>query len=369
VEVKTAVAKIGPVSGAQLETVTKAITQDLIGKLPQADRVYLEQMMYASYCPALRDDKTLSETEKATRIRTYNLEVRRTLQGPSRTKPQEKGSLTPLEARTELSKLSLPYTPAAFVGSASKGDALAVQLFLSAGMNPDEIVDTTNFNGTALMQASGNGDVVMVRMLLAAKADVNTKLWDTYSALGRAARSGKLDVARILLERGADPASIDEAFDMAAQHGQVELMRLLLQKGANVKKVGLAALAGAAAGALKGTSESAMVDSVKFLLDRGIDPNWRDDKGQSSLHRAAYDGFPAVVTTLLDRGADINARDNDGRTALWWSAGIRPDTAVILVDRGADLNVPDKDGKTALSRARYNNDAKLVEILLSRGAR
>ena len=29
VEVKTAVAKIGPLSGAQLETVTKAITQDL----------------------------------------------------------------------------------------------------------------------------------------------------------------------------------------------------------------------------------------------------------------------------------------------------------------------------------------------------
>src|SRR5262249_48506715 len=153
-----------------------------------------------------------------------------------------------------------------------------------------------------------------------------------------AARSGKLDVARILLERGADPASIDEAFDMAAQHGQVELMRLLLQKGANVKKVGPAALAGAA-GALRGTGGSTMGGSVKLLLDRGIDANWRDDKGQTSLHRAAYDGFPAVVTTLLDRGVDINARDNDGRTALWWSAGTRPDTAVILIDRGADLNV------------------------------
>jgi uncharacterized protein len=368
VEVKTAVAKIGPLSGAQLETVTKAITQDLMGKLPQADRVYLEQMMYASYCSALRDDKTLSEAEKATRIRTYNLEVRRTLQGPSQIKPQEKGSLTPLEARTELSKLSLPYTPAAFVGSASKGDALAVQLFLAAGMNPDVIVDTTNFNGTALMQAAGNGDMVMVKMLLAAKADVNSKLWDTYSALGRSARSGKLDVVRLLLERGADASSIDEAFGMAAQHGQLEVARFLLRKGANVKKVGPTTLAGAAGG-FRGRSEPSMVDTVNFLLDLGIDPNWRDDKGQISLHRAAYDGFPAVVKTLLDRGADINARDKDGRTALWWSAGARPDTAVILVDGGADLNVPDKDGQTALSRARYNNDAKLIEILLSRGGR
>src|SRR5262249_7665294 len=53
VEVKAAVAKIGPVTGAELETVTKAVTQDLMSKLPQADKVYLEQMMYATYCSAL----------------------------------------------------------------------------------------------------------------------------------------------------------------------------------------------------------------------------------------------------------------------------------------------------------------------------
>ena len=51
VEVKAAVGKIGPVKGAELETRTKKATLDLMGKLPQADKVYLEQMMYATYCP------------------------------------------------------------------------------------------------------------------------------------------------------------------------------------------------------------------------------------------------------------------------------------------------------------------------------
>jgi uncharacterized protein len=81
VEVKAAVGKIGPVKGAELETRTKKAVLDLMGKLPQADKVYLEQMMYATYCSALRDDKTLSESEKAARIRAYNLEVRKTLFG------------------------------------------------------------------------------------------------------------------------------------------------------------------------------------------------------------------------------------------------------------------------------------------------
>ncbi len=79
VEVKAVVGKIGPVKGAELENRTKKATNDLMGKLPQADKVYLEQMMYATYCSGLRDDKTLSKSEKATRIRVYNLEIRKTL--------------------------------------------------------------------------------------------------------------------------------------------------------------------------------------------------------------------------------------------------------------------------------------------------
>ncbi|MEK6743316.1 MAG: hypothetical protein AABZ15_06895 [Nitrospirota bacterium] len=79
VQVKTAVGKIGPVKGAELETKTKSVVQDLMGKLPQADKIYLTQMMYASYCSGLRDNKTMSEDEKAERIRTYNIELQRSI--------------------------------------------------------------------------------------------------------------------------------------------------------------------------------------------------------------------------------------------------------------------------------------------------
>jgi hypothetical protein len=69
--VKAEVGRIGFVRGAQLETRVKSATQDLMGKLPGADRVYLEQMMFSAYCTALRDDPNISGTDKSKQILEY----------------------------------------------------------------------------------------------------------------------------------------------------------------------------------------------------------------------------------------------------------------------------------------------------------
>jgi hypothetical protein len=78
-QVKAEVGKIGPVTGARLETRVRNTTHDLMGKLPNADRVYLEQMMFSAYCTALRGDKALSESAKAKQILNYRRELNRSL--------------------------------------------------------------------------------------------------------------------------------------------------------------------------------------------------------------------------------------------------------------------------------------------------
>ncbi len=90
VEVNAAIAKIGPVTGSELQTRTRNATQDLLERLPDAGSIYLEQMMYAAYCSGLRDDKSLSETEKGQRVRSYNSEVRNTISGQSSVQPPSK---------------------------------------------------------------------------------------------------------------------------------------------------------------------------------------------------------------------------------------------------------------------------------------
>ena len=79
VEVEAAVGRIGPAKGAELAIRTKSATLNLLGRLPEADRVYLEQMMYAGYCSALKADTKMPESEKASLIRAYNKEVRSTI--------------------------------------------------------------------------------------------------------------------------------------------------------------------------------------------------------------------------------------------------------------------------------------------------
>jgi hypothetical protein len=79
-QVRAEVGKIGPVTGSQLETRVKSVTNDLMGKLLGADKLYLEQMMFSAYCSALRGDKTIPESAKARQILEYRRELRKNLE-------------------------------------------------------------------------------------------------------------------------------------------------------------------------------------------------------------------------------------------------------------------------------------------------
>jgi hypothetical protein len=83
VEVNTAIMKIGSVKGAELKTKTKKATEDLLGKLPDAGKIYLEQMMFSAYCTALRDDKNITESEKARLLKEYRKDVIQTIRKAS----------------------------------------------------------------------------------------------------------------------------------------------------------------------------------------------------------------------------------------------------------------------------------------------
>ncbi len=47
------------------------------------------------------------------------------------------------------------------------------------------------------------------------------------------------------------------------------------------------------------------VDAVRVLLERGADRNLRNDNGQTPIAGAAFKGFDAVIETLLAHGANV----------------------------------------------------------------
>jgi uncharacterized protein len=189
---------------------------------------------------------------------------------------------------------------------------------------------------------------------------------------------GRLEPAAIvtkLLDRGADPnaalkrpalgrhhdlggdASMGEGSTplmRAARTGDVELMRILMARGANphVRRRDLStaltmAATGRGGGLPTGPSTipgASAVDAVKMLIAAGADPNGFNLNGQTPLHIAAQRGADAVVTLLIAAGAELDLRDKQKRTPLDLALGTG------LKGRTPDEEVPVRESTARLLR-------------------
>jgi len=135
---------------------------------------------------------------------------------------------TPETPREQLAARNLSYSEATFLASAEKGDLVAVNLFLAAGMSPN-VKD--QYGGTALRYAASKGHLDVVQALLDKGADINVKDVDDFTPLRYAAYYGHADVVRLLLDRGADVNAKDRwggtPLTVAAGSGHFDILQML----------------------------------------------------------------------------------------------------------------------------------------------
>jgi uncharacterized protein len=105
-------------------------------------------------------------------------------------------------------------------------------------------------------------------------------------------------------------------------------------------------------------------NAVRALVQRGADPNLRNANGQTPLAGAAFKGYLDVIGALLDNGADVEGASPDGRTALMVAAMFdRTDIVDLLLARGANPAAQDSAGRTALDAANAMGAAQAVARL------
>jgi ankyrin repeat protein len=175
-------------------------------------------------------------------------------------------------------------------------------------------------------------------------------------------RQGKLQLVKALLAHGANPngrmtrrppgfaGGYEDApgatpFLLASAAADLEMMRILLAAGADpalVTDTRTTAVM-AASGLNRGIGESPITEeqalaTVKFLLELGADGKGTTTNGENALFGAAYRGWNMLLGLLVDKGADVNAVSKAGVTPWLAASGFGDRLGGVLYNKeGADL--------------------------------
>ena len=165
------------------------------------------------------------------------------------------------------------------------------------------------------------------------------------------------DLANARDERGNSPLLI------ATYTGKHDIVRLLLERGARASFFEACALG--------------LTADVRRELrdDPGLVGQWSHD-GWPPLHLAAFFGHRETAEALLDAGADVLAvaRNSEANLAINAAAAgprvdRRPEIARLLIARGSPVDGRGSPaGHTPLHEAAFNGDLALVRLLLDEGA-
>lgn len=170
----------------------------------------------------------------------------------------------------------------------------------------------------------------IIRKLLDSGADPNARLSGVL--LQRLHTDGDIS-----LGAGSTP------FLRAAKSGDVEVMRLLMAHGADPKAVnkdganaimlaaGLGYRDGNAAVPTRdrGTDEE-VIAAIALCLEQGLDVNAVNGRGDTALHAAIVRGSDDVVRFLAAKGVKLDTKNAQGRTALDAAVASRKDRSSIV---------------------------------------
>ncbi|XUU61846.1 ankyrin repeat domain-containing protein [Erythrobacter sp. HA6-11] len=86
---------------------------------------------------------------------------------------------------------------------------------------------------------------------------------------------------------------------------------------------------------------------IRFLSQRGANPNIRDKNGVAPIQIAVTLGFVEGVEALIKAGADINVKNATGETPLI-AAVHRRDVPLVrlLLEKGANMDATDNSGRS-----------------------
>lgn len=220
---------------------------------------------------------------------------------------------------------------------------------------------------SALLISSQNGHTDTVKILLKWCAQVNLTTDKGMSALIAASWTGQTQVVKLLLECTDIQVDLQKkplgasALRIASQEGHIDIAKLLVDNGAQVNLED-----GEFGGSgLMGASENGHAEMANFLIAHGAQVNLQSHEGKSALNAACIKGHVEVIKILLGHGAEVDTEPHS--PLLVAIAQGHAKIVNILLDHGARVN--QRTNLSALLAVNYKGkpSAKVTEVLIDHG--
>jgi ankyrin repeat protein len=243
---------------------------------------------------------------------------------------------------------------------------------------------------TPLLYAARDGNTAAARRLIDAGADLELGDANSIRPLLMSLINNHLDVARLLLSKGAN-VNADDFWGRTPLWAAVEYRNLDMNNNDQDSPTD------------NGVDRAPILVMIKELIDAGANVNartrelfpvrrwlyslndvsWVDFTGQTPFLRAALSADTATMRLLVERGADPNLPTLAGTTPLMAAAGVnwvvaqtytesvpaRLEAVKLCLELGADVNATNSMGLTALLGAANRGSNDIIELLVQRGAR
>lgn len=214
---------------------------------------------------------------------------------------------------------------------------------------------------TPLYVAAGIPDVDenLIKLLLEAGANPNTRNPDGQIPLHAAARGWHISPVELLISGGSDVNAADKdgrtPAIIAFELGHYDMFDLIVGSGATVPNDLMSAYKG-------------NMSRVQSLIENGK-AHGRFEQSLTLLHVAAAGGHTAIVELLLTNGLDVRLKTHKGYTALHYAvAGNHQEVAELLISKGIDVNTEPGKVDSPLHWAVRGQHKDMVDWLLARGA-
>ena len=200
---------------------------------------------------------------------------------------------------------------------------------------------TSSQNINRYLDLAGNGDVVGIKVILDQGVNPNISNGDGISLLDFAAALNQIDVVKLLLERGAtvdirNTVYGSTPFMGASENSHLEVAKLLLSKGADPKATDKFSKNALMLISQSWDGKGCRIEAMEFLLSCGLDINAVDKSGNTALIWAAYGNNATALKWLIEKKADLNHVNKQNVTALDMAIKMnKPESIRILKEAGA----------------------------------